>query len=94
MKALRKATLGVLLLAGLVATTVGFAPAAQAKTVFCQVPGNYKVTCYNYSPYRVFMRVNVFTTAGLRVRYFTIKYTKYTFYSSAPIDRITWHWHY
>ena len=38
--------------------------------VHCRVPTAYRVVCYNDTPYRVRVRLNVFTTAGLRIRWF------------------------
>jgi hypothetical protein len=48
--------------------------------------------CYNYTPYAVRVKLNLYTTAGLRVKYFTMRYTRYTVYSAATINRITWRW--
>jgi len=71
---------------------VGTAPAQALDRVRCEIPGNYRVVCYNNTPYRVHVRVNIFTTNGLYVRYITILYTRKAVYSPAPINRITWRW--
>jgi hypothetical protein len=73
---------------------IALAPAAQARQVDCFIPSNYRVTCVNNTPYRVYMRLNIFTTVGVRTRYFVIRTNRYTVYSSAYINRITWRWHY
>jgi hypothetical protein len=63
-----------------------------AARVTCRIPTRHKVVCYNYTPYAVRVKLNLYTTAGLRVKYFTMRYTRYTVYSSAWINRITWRW--
>jgi hypothetical protein len=63
-----------------------------AARVTCRIPTRHKVVCYNYTPYAVRVKLNLYTTAGLRVKYFTMRYTRYTVYSAATINRITWRW--
>jgi hypothetical protein len=63
-----------------------------ADRVRCEIPGNYRVVCYNTTPYRVHVKLNIFTTNGLYVRYFTIFNYRKVVYSPAYINRITWRW--
>jgi hypothetical protein len=63
-----------------------------ADRVRCEVPGTYRIVCYNFTPYRVHVRLRIFTTNGLYVRYITILYTRKVVYSPAPINRIAWRW--
>lgn len=60
--------------------------------VRCEIPGNYRVVCYNFTPYVVWVRVNLFTTNGLYVRYVRIPYTRKVIWSPAYVNRITWRW--
>ena len=60
--------------------------------VRCEIPSNYRVVCYNNTPYRIHVRLNIFTTNGLYVRYFTIFNYRKVVYSPAYINRITWRW--
>jgi len=91
---MRKLIVTALVAVGLFAGTVGFAPAAQASRVRCFIPTAYKVTCYNATPYRVFVNLKIYTTNGTYFRYVKIAYSKRSVYVSAPINRITWRWHY
>lgn len=84
----------VIVLAAFAVLLVGFAPAAQASRVRCTIPGNYKVVCYNLTPYRVNVTLKLYTTNGLYVRYFSMPFTRKTVYSPAYINRITWRWRY
>ena len=67
-------------------------PAQAADRVRCEIPGNYRVVCYNTTPYRVHVRLRMFTTNGLYVRYFTIFNYRKVVYSPAYINRIAWRW--
>jgi hypothetical protein len=83
----------VVLLVGLTMLVgVGAAPAQALDRVRCTIPSNYRVVCFNYTPYIVHVKVNIFTTNGLYVRYIKIAYTRKAIYSPAYINRITWRW--
>jgi hypothetical protein len=84
----------VMLLVGLsmMVGTVGTATAAKADRVRCEIPSNYRVVCYNFTPYRVHVRLNMFTTNGVYTRYFTILRTQKVVFSPAIVNRVTWRW--
>lgn len=86
-KAIVTLMIGVTLLVGTMA-----APAQAADRIRCEIPGNYRVVCFNFTPYVVRVRVNLFTTNGLYVRYVRIPYTRKVIWSPAYINRITWRW--
>jgi hypothetical protein len=69
-------------------------PAQAADRVRCDFRGSYHVVCYNNTPYRVHVRLKLFTEAGLRIRYFTIFNYSHSVYSPSYINRITWRWNY
>ena len=70
------------------------APAQALDRVRCDFRGSYHITCFNDTPYRVHVRLKLFTTAGVRYRYFTILNYSHSIYSSAYINRITWRWNF
>jgi|GEM_PF-3119730 hypothetical protein len=71
---------------------ISSAEKTRVDRVRCEIPSNYRVVCFNYTPYVVRVRVNMFTTNGLYVRYIRIPYTRKVIYSPAYINRITWRW--
>lgn len=83
------AALALILTLGVMAS-----PAQAMDRVRCEIPGNYRVVCYNTTPYRVHVRLNIYTTNGRYVRYFTIFNYRKVVYSPAYINRITWRWNY
>lgn len=92
---MKKVMAALLLSVSLTLGAVGTAPLAQAADrVRCEIPSNYRVICYNNTPYRVHVRLNIFTDNGLYTRYFTIFNYRKVVYSPAYIDRITWRWNY
>lgn len=88
-KAIVSVLIGLTMLVGVAAL-----PAQAMDRVRCEIPSNYRVICYNNTPYRVHVRLNIFTTNGRYVRYFTIFNYRKVVYSPAYINRITWRWHY
>ena len=92
-------TEGIVMKRALVTVMVGLTilvgtavPAQAVDRVRCEIPSNYRIVCFNYTPYIVRVRVNIFTTNGLYVRYIKIPYTRKVVYSPAYINRITWRW--
>jgi len=81
----------VLVLVGLT-LLIGTALPAQAARVYCQAPTPHRVVCYNTTQYRVHVQLRLYTTAGLRLRYFTIRYTRYTIYSAPAIIDFRYRW--
>jgi hypothetical protein len=74
---------------------LAFVPApAQAAQVFCRVPTNHKVVCYNYTPYRVWMNVTVHTSAGPRYFRFWNYYNKWVHYFAPVVYSVNWRWHF
>lgn len=73
---------------------VAAAPAQAVDRVRCDFRGNYHVICYNNTPYRVHVRLKLFTEAGIRYRYFTIFNYSHSVYSSSYINRISWRWNF
>jgi hypothetical protein len=72
-----------------------FVPApAQAANVYCRVPTAHKVVCYNFTPYRVYMRVTVHTSAGPRYFAFWNRYTKWVHYFAPIVYSVNWRWHF
>jgi hypothetical protein len=87
--------IGVLVVVLLVAALLIVRPGqAQAANVFCRVPTAHKVVCYNYTPYRVYMRVTVHTSAGPRYFAFWNRYTKWVKYLSPVVYSVNWRWHF
>jgi hypothetical protein len=82
------------LLVGLTLLVSAALPAHAVDRVRCEIPGNYRIVCYNSTPYRVHMRLNIFTDNGLYVRYFTIFGYRKVVYSPAFVNRVTWRWNY
>ena len=79
-------------LGGLVAT----APVAEAQRgqrVFCQTT-SHRVTCFNYTPYRVYMHVRVYTSAGTYHWFPVNRHTRITHFYGPTIYRVRWSWHY
>lgn len=88
-RAIVSVLIGLTLLVGVAAL-----PAQAESRVRCDFRGSYRIVCYNNTPYRVHVRLNLFTDAGLRIRYFTIFNYSHSVYSPSYIRRITWRWSY
>jgi hypothetical protein len=69
-------------------------PAQAMDRVRCEIPGNYRIVCYNSTPYRVHMRLNIFTDNGVYTRFFTIFNYSKNIYSPRVVNRVTWRWSY
>jgi hypothetical protein len=69
-------------------------PAQAMDRVRCEIPGNYRIVCYNSTPYRVHLRLNIFTDNGRYTRYITILNYRKVVYSPSYVNRISWHWTY
>jgi len=77
----------------LILTLGVMAPPAQAvDRVRCEIPSSYRVVCYNTTPYRVHVRLSLYTDNGRYIRYFTIFNYRKVVYSPAYINRIHWRW--
>jgi hypothetical protein len=87
--------IGVLIVVLLVAALFIVRPGqAQAAQVFCRVPTNHKVVCYNYTPWSVHMNVTVRTSNGPRYFRFWMPYTKWIKYFTPTVYSVNWRWHY
>lgn len=86
--------LATLLIAVTLLVGVMIAPVQAGGRVRCEIPSSYRVVCFNYTPYVVRVRLNIYTTNGLYVRYFRMPYTRRVVWSPAYINRITWRWWY
>lgn len=89
---MKRAVMGVILTLSLTLGLFGTPGVAQAGQVFCRVPTAHKVVCYNYTPYAVYMRVTVRTSAGPRYFAFWNYYTKWTKYFAPTVYSVSWRW--
>ncbi len=67
---------------------------ASAAQVFCRVPTNHQVVCFNYTQYRVHMSLVVRTSAGTRYFDFWNNYTVWRHFFAPIVYHISWRWHY
>lgn len=85
----------ILLSVSLTLGVIGTVPSATAADrVRCDFRGSYRITCTNSTPYRVHVRLKLFTECGVRYRYFTILNYSHTIYNNCYINRISWRWNY
>jgi hypothetical protein len=85
----------VIVIATVAASLLVFVPPASAvDRVFCRVTTPHRVTCYNNTPYRVFINLTVRTSVGPRYYSFWHRHTRWTKYFFPVVNSVRWNWHF